>query len=448
MPISSFYGLQTSLRGLLAHQRSIDVTAHNIANASTVGYSRQEATLAAARALDVPAGGLQAGYGAQLGSGVDVLSYRRVRDTFLDLQYRGQATKLGEQTARSSALEGAELALSEPSDDGIGTQLAKFWNAWSDLANAPESPAARQALVSRAGALASSFGTVDGQLAAVAAQAAGEYASLTGPKGEVATIGEELRGLNDAIKRFKTAGAEPNDLYDRRDGLLDRLAQLGQVSIADGAEAGSIVVTFGNAAQPLVKDTEPVNWPQVVTAPGGRLGALQSLGGEIAGYRASLSGVARGVADAVNSVHTTGAAGGAGAFFTFTPGAEASTIAVRADVLADPRRVATTTGGAAGANDLALRIAALRGGPTDGAYQAFVTRVGTDVAEAERSHSNATVLTQAVDDRRQSVSGVAMDEEMTNLVRFQRAYQASARAMSTMDEMLDVLINRTGRVGL
>ena len=95
-----------------------------------------------------------------------------------------------------------------------------------------------------------------------------------------------------------------------------------------------------------------------------------------------------------------------------------------------------------------LRVAALRGGPVDGSYQALVTRIGTDVSEAGRLQSNAEVLTRSVDDRRESVSGVAMDEEMTNLVRFQRGYQASARAMSTMDEMLDVLINRTGRVGL
>ena len=84
----------------------------------------------------------------------------------------------------------------------------------------------------------------------------------------------------------------------------------------------------------------------------------------------------------------------------------------------------------------------------DGTYRAFVARIGSDVREAVRQEANAQVLTDAVENRRQSVSGVSMDEEMSNLVRFQRSYQASARAMSTMDEMLDVLINRTGRVGL
>ena len=101
-----------------------------------------------------------------------------------------------------------------------------------------------------------------------------------------------------------------------------------------------------------------------------------------------------------------------------------------------------------GANDLALRMTTLRGGAADQAYGAFVARVGAEVSQANRQQANAQALTDAVDDRRQSVAGVSLDEEMTNLIRFQRAYQASSRAMSTMDEMLDVLINRTGRVGL
>jgi flagellar hook-associated protein 1 len=90
----------------------------------------------------------------------------------------------------------------------------------------------------------------------------------------------------------------------------------------------------------------------------------------------------------------------------------------------------------------------LRGGTADQAYGAFVARVGAEVSQANRQQANAQALTDAVEDRRQSVAGVSLDEEMTSLIRFQRAYQASSRAMSTMDEMLDVLINRTGRVGL
>ncbi|MGZ4201503.1 MAG: flagellar basal body rod C-terminal domain-containing protein, partial [Thermoleophilaceae bacterium] len=103
---------------------------------------------------------------------------------------------------------------------------------------------------------------------------------------------------------------------------------------------------------------------------------------------------------------------------------------------------------AVGNNDIASAIAALRGGTTDQVYSTFVTRIGSMVQDSQRQQSSAQALVDSVDQRRQSTSGVSMDEEMTNMIRFQRAYQASARAMSTMDDMLDIVINRTGRVGL
>ena len=442
MAISSFYGLQTSLRGLLAQQRALDTTGHNIANASTAGYSRQEAVMAASAPLQIPAGGIQSGAGAHLGSGVDVQDYRRVRDQFLDLQFRAQAMRLGAESTRAEQLGRAETALAEPGDNGISKQLESFWNAWSDVANSPNDTAAREALIEQSKTLASAFATVDAQMSMVASQAAADYDAIVAPGGEIHSIATELAALNGTIKSFVSAGEAPNDLMDRRDVLLDKLATFGQVSTTD-AGSGSLRVMFGDAADPLVDDTA-TNWPQALTAPGGKLGALKDVsapGGTIDSYRAQLNGIARTLADAVNGVH---AAAGGGNYFTYTPGSESASLAV----VVTAATLRTTATGAAGANETALQIAALRGGSADNAYRGFVARVGIEVREAGRQQANAKALHDAVDDRRQSISGVALDEEMTNLVRFQRAYQASSRAMSTLDEMLDVLINRTGRVGL
>src|SRR5919112_1332850 len=178
MPISTFMGLQTSLRGLLAEQRSLDVTSHNIANANTEGYSRQEATLQTADPLALPPVG-------QLGSGVDVAGYKRIRDSFLDLQYRAQAMQVGAGATRANALDQTELRLAEPGDNGIAARLNSFWGAWSDLANSPESGAARQALVTNAQTLVSSVNELDAGLKTVAGQAADELTALTGSGGEV-----------------------------------------------------------------------------------------------------------------------------------------------------------------------------------------------------------------------------------------------------------------------
>ena len=442
MPISSFYGLQTSLRGLLAQQRALDVAGHNVANASTTGFSRQEALMVASPAYVIPAGTAN-GAGAHLGTGVDVIQYRRVRDQFLDLQYRAQNTRLGYESTRSEQLDRAEVSLAEPSDNGIASQLSQFWDAWSDLANAPQDMAARTALTEQGATLGESFATVINQLNIVSGQASEEYTRLTGPGGEVESIARELTALNDTISRFASAGDSPNDLMDRRDVLIDQLSKLGRISVTDTTD-GMVEITFGDAAQPIVSD-RTMNWPQTLTDPDGRLGALRDIfkpGGTIEQYRDALDGVAKGVMDAVNALHTS--AGGP-AFFAATAGNEAGSLTVAIT----PAQVQTGPTGLAGDNALALKIAGLRGNAAvDGAYRSFVARVGTEVRQAHTQEANADALTAAVDGRRQSVSGVSLDEEMANIIRFQRAYQASSRAMSTMDEMLDVLINRTGRVGL
>jgi flagellar hook-associated protein 1 FlgK len=442
MPISSFYGLQTSLRGLLAQQRALDTTGHNIANASTAGYSRQEAVLAASPALVIPQGAVQGGAGAHIGSGVDVLSYRRIRDTFLDLQYRAQATRLGNEAGKAEGLDRAELALAEPGETGINNKLAEFWSAWGDLSNNADDISARTALIEAADALAESFSIVDGQLELVGQQAAAEYASFTAPGGDIEQIGREIASLNDTIKAFVTAGDTPNDLMDQRDVLLDKLSALGTTSIVKNAD-GSVDVTFGGAGAPMVDATgyhaEPLG-----VSPGGRLGALKELstvpGGLIDSYRAELGAVASTLATAVNALHP--------GFFSVTHAPPAN---YGGETLAVTATSATLFPGAtseASANQVARAVAELSGKGPDSAYNAFVARVGSEVRAANGNAANAEALADAVQDRRESVAGVSLDEEMGNIIKFQRAYQASSRAMSTMDEMLDVLINRTGRVGL
>jgi flagellar hook-associated protein 1 len=435
--ISAFFGLQTALRGLTAHQRALDTTAHNIGNASTEGYSRQQAILTAADALPLP--GITANGGiASVGAGVDVESFQRVRDAFADLQYRAQNMALGQYETTATTLSETETSLSEPSDNGIGQVLSKFWSAWDDLSNHPEQPATRQALVNQASLLTNRINTLQSSLSQVRTEAQTQYGLITGPSGDVASAAQQIASLNQAIKSAVQQGDQPNDLMDRRDVALDKLSKLGQVSVTDLGQ-GTIQVNFGDAAQPLVDDAT-VNWPQALTSPGGQLGALIKLGdptaaGTITSYMNDLDGVANQLITAVNAIHGT----------PFFSGTDAATIGVA--VTASTVRAATPPA-AAGANDIALAMSALRAGGADNAYANLVARIGGDANAANQQQATSQALVDAADDRRQSASGVSMDEEMTNMVRFQRGYQASARVMSTMDEMLDTLINRTGKVGL
>src|SRR3954449_9168545 len=450
MSISTFTGIQTSLRGLLAQQRALDVTSHNISNASTLGYTRQEATLAASAPLPVyTSGGATAG---ALGTGVDVQSYRRVRDQFLDLQYRGQSMSLGDQTARSDALSQVELSFAEPGDNGVANALEKFWDAWGDVSNGPEGAAARQTLIDDARHVTQRINDLQANLAGARQRAAAEYTQLAGAGGEIGRITDDLTATLNAIRSAEMTGSQPNDLYDRRDLLLDQLSSMGQVSVTQ-SPGGSSDVSLGGVTIVDADDTSGIAtvpagaFPlSFASSPGGRLGALldlQSSTGPIASYQTDLASFAQALASSVNGIYSaTGTT-----FFTFGTGAsDLPEIALNEPAI----NVATLSGGIGGPSDnsIALGVTALAGGAADSGYRQLVTRMGNEVAQANRQQATAQTLTDNLSGRRDSVSGVSLDEEMTNIIRFQRAYQASARAMSTTDEMLDTLINRAGRVGL
>jgi flagellar hook-associated protein 1 len=437
MSISSFLGLQTSLRGLMAQQRALDVATHNVANANTVGYTRQEAALGAADALHVQAGATANGQGAFLGQGVDVTAYRRIRDSFLDLQVRAQNMALGDATTTAEALDRVQSALGEPSDTGIDALLGTFFTAWSDLANHADSASSKQAVESAARTLADAFATLSTEIGNAIADAQSEFTQLTGSTGPIQSAASQLAQLNRAIDSAIDGGQSPNDLLDKRDQLLDELSQYGQVSVTQLGN-GRIQVMLGN--QSVVNDTT-VDWqvpPPATFAPGGGiLGALQTLSTTtLAGYLSALDDVAKTVHDDVNAAYGS-------AFFGGTTAATLGTgIPAAASIVAG-------TGSGAAANDIARAISELRNtSAASSKYGALVRQVGSDAQGATNAQAIAQAAVDSAEDRRQSVSGVSLDEEMANMLRFQRGYQASARAMSSIDEMLDTLINRAGRVGL
>jgi flagellar hook-associated protein 1 len=436
--ISSFTGLNIALRGLTAQQRALDVTSHNIANVGTAGYSRQEAVLSAAPALDIASGALAGGQGAQLGQGVDVLTYRRIRDDFLDLQWRAQNMSGGQAEVTAQRLSQVETTLGSGGDSDLGAQLDKFWSAWQTLAANPQSDAAKSNVAGMAQTLAQTFNRLDADLAALGTQAGAQITALLGPDGPIVPIAGELAKLNVSINQAQTAGVTPNDLLDRRDQLLDQLSRYGQVSVTpDTANPGMVTVAFAGVSTPPLVTQGTANAPQLPSAPtvpGGILGGLQDVGTKIGSYRATLDGLAATLAGAVNGLSTTQIFSG-------------TTAAGIAWANAGPISAAAA-GGGAGDNTVALQIAALRGGAVTTGYAGLVQAIGRDTSQAMANNDTTTRVLGSLTEQRQSVSGVSMDEEMANMVRFQRGYQAAARALTTMDEVLDTLINRTGRVGL
>jgi flagellar hook-associated protein 1 FlgK len=469
MPISTFMGLETALRGILAQQRGLDVTSHNISNANTTGYTRQRADLVATPAYTYPAVSRppQAG---QIGTGVEVADYVRIRDDFVDVQLRTQLARKGYADAREDGLNQVELVVNEPSDNGLQNLLEQYWSAWNDLSNNPENMAARQALAQAGASLADGIRNVRSQLDTITAQT-GQNVTLT--LDQVNQLGSDLANLNKAIWERRAVGDTPNDLLDARDNLLDQLAELGSVATTDTDGDGSLVVTLNGVT--LVDESTAYN----LTESGGNLvngtlGETQSLAGRqgklaalvelrdttLPSYTGSLDTVASALITNTNALQAagfdlagaSGASNGSGG--QLFQGTDSATIVFNPAVLSNPALIAASGNGQPGNADIALQQAALRTTPVigassiDTAYAQLITTIGSDSQEAQKIQANAAVLANSLENRRQSISGVSLDEEMVNLVKYQRAYQASARALSAMDDMIELLVTRTGRVGL
>jgi flagellar hook-associated protein 1 FlgK len=464
MPISTFTGLQTALSGLQAYQDAIDTTGQNIANANTPGYSRQTVNLTESDALDVPVMSTVSGTGGQLGTGVDVSSVSRIRDQFLDIQYRAQNATSGAATQASTDLTAAQSAVTSGS---ISTQLQSFWTAWGAVASNPSgtgSSAAVQALVGNATSLAQSFNSVSSQLSTITSDDAQQIQSLTGADGQVQNDVNQIATLNGQIAQQTSAGQTPNDLLDQRDLALDDLSGFGALSVTNGSN-GMVNVAFSqvSTATPpttalspiqLVSGTTPTDLStpagaSILTGPqlaqiSGELGTLYndyaSPTGPILTLSASLDNVASQLISSVNNLlaPSNGLAPPSSQFFS---GTSASTIAVApATTSASIQTWLSGTSGTTSGAAVASLIAGLQGGAADQADSTFVAQVGDAVQSAQTTSTNASSLLSSINNQRESVSGVSLDEEMTNLINYQQAYQASARVMTTIDTVLSTLI--------
>jgi flagellar hook-associated protein 1 len=466
---SAWFGLNTAVSALSAAQTALDTAAHNTANASTPGYSRQRVNLVASAPFTYPSFN-KSGTPGQIGTGVSIASISRARDGFLDTQIRGQSQLSGYWDTRRDEIAKVETVFPEPSDSGLGSVLSKFWSAWQDVAADPSSTAARAALTAQAGTLAQRVNSDAAQLKTLAD---GTNAQLTGGVNEVNDLARQLAGLNDQIQRVVVSGDNANDLSDQRDALLDRLTVLLPITVeaqADGTTTvlvgGTDLVNHGTArtitaATNGAGDIAP-QWSDGTAVPLGQaqLGALAEVRDTtLAGYRTQLNALVKGVADAVNTIHQTGtdATGAAGqVFFTFTAGNEAATLAVNPALVADPRLVAAAAGanqpgdGTIAGQIADLRNALLFGGGTQTAadtYAGLVSGIGSDSRQGSEMATNQALVVDHLTTRRESISGVSLDEEATDMIKFQHAYQAAARVITAVDEMLDQLINRTGLVG-
>lgn len=366
-------GLDTAVKALRAHQLAVDVAAHNIANAQTPGFSRQRVLLRPI-GLEGSAWSSRDSLLGRAGFGVDARDVHRIRDAFMDYQARQALSARGQHSAFSTPLRNAEAVFNDPSDDGLSALLARFWAAWHDVANEPESSAARTALVHAAQTFTL---RVQAAHAEIDLQRRNLNQQVTALADEINAYAREIAGLNLQIKQVELNGERANDLRDRRDLLLDKLSEVASIQYSESQTGevsvylGSHELVFGTTARTIVAGPDPADTTMTkltwqvdgfdVVANGGKLkGVLDARDQALPDLMRKLDAFAMGIINGVNTIHRQGYGLDNTTGLDFLQGTGAGDIQLNPVLAANPHQIATAANpNAPGDASIALRIAGL-----------------------------------------------------------------------------------------
>lgn len=466
---STFGLLSTAASGLQAARAGMDVVGQNIANVNTEGYTRQRVQTSAAAPLG--AGNLLDST-FRVGSGVRIDGVQRLGDTLLERRLQATAADSGEAHILTTVFAALEAGVAEPSENGLSAALNGFWSAWQDLAAQPTDDSIRGIVLEEAASL---IARISVTASAVESTWTSVRADLVDSVAEVNELARRFADLNVQITRLAASGGSTNELVDEQARLAGELAErtgatlrrhpdgsadvlVGGNALVTGSTARKLVATGAENPDGVGSDPVRVEWAHhagVAAEIGGgeitgRLTAL-SADGPLRSQLDALDALATALVTDVNAVHSGGAtrAGATGLdFFALTPGVPAAHGMTLVPTGVDAIAAATPATGGAGGHvaDAIAQLATTTDGP-DAIWNRYVVTLGT---ESRAATSRATLADQAAAGAvatLQSQSGVDMDEETISLMTYQTAYQGAARVMTAVDEMLDVLINRTGLVG-
>lgn len=532
---STFHGLETAKRAMTAQQSALQTTGHNIANANTPGYTRQRVTMEAAQAF--PKAAMNAPMIAgQMGTGVHTPFVERIREQYLDVQYRTETSKTEYWSTHASAMERMEDIMNEPSEHGLANAVTQFWEAAQDLSVQPEDAGARSVMRQRGESLAETFRYIGDSLQANKLDVRTE---LDITEKNVNSLLSRINEVNTQIGKVEPHGQIPNDLYDVRDNLVDQLSGMLSIEVVrnegganamasaegkmniyatdgEGGRLFTLVDGLAGAFKQMAITTNPdqqhepidglaFTWangkagtePENAADPGavsvlnsdGKLKALVETYGYVDPETNQAAGtypdmmndldvMAETFMNAFNEVHQAGwnlqdidnkEKGADIPFFTIQESraglGAARSISLSAEIKGNLDLIAAASPTANGDGEIAFSgdgsnaraLAALKDvrlGFGDGPnttiqsfYQGVIGEMAVKISEAGQKASTSDSLRTSADNRRMQVSSVSLDEEMVNMIQFQHAYNAAARNITAVDEMLDRIINNMGLVG-
>lgn len=464
-----FSTLNTTVKAITAHSRALETSGKNLANVNNTSYARQRVIYGDRGTVVTPTGAESLG--------LEVMGIEQLRDSLLDRQLMREvslkssfeAEQAGYQRAQASLGQGVSAtgATDSTSGNGVGAALDKLFSAFQNLAASPTDVGARQALIQTASILTDRLQMADTRLAQVQD---GLDAQIGTDVSSVNTLLSTIASLNGQIGRFEIAApGSAVDLRDQRQAKLEELAALipfevrdqsgGQLQIVakDGSGNDVPLVDLTNVTGTVAFDGTQITAGSPATtlslSSGSIKGSLTARDGAVQSLRSNLDLLTRQLVTSVNAIYNP--TGSTGDFFKAS-GLTAGTIALDPGVTTTSLKA--SDGGAAGDNSIAVAIAQLAnrqfstsGSPADiidgtlgNFYSNSVSELGQALAGANSRVDDQTNIEKLVRSQRDSVSGVSLDEEMADLMKYQRAFQASSRVFAVVDELLETVVTRLG----
>lgn len=451
----TFSSINMASNALRLFQRGLDTTGHNIANVNTQGYSRQTVEFKALDPLTYYSEGWKA-----LGQGVGLGAIARIRDGYLEASARNNLANTGKFQTLSATLKQIEGAYNEPGDGGIAAALDKFFDSWSALGSNPNDAGARLG-VQNAGTLLTS--RVRGTYNSLLTYGIQLSNTATTTVNRINQLSEQIAGLNVQIRQYAATGGHANDLMDQRDAAVREISGLVDTKV-EAFQDGSYAVYVANypivdsaGSRPMPTTFDPVASTFdaggiTYTVRGGQLAGVFQAMAEIENQKTQLNTLANEMREQFNTLHATGIDqdGNTGAVFfnDAVPRTGAIDFDLSAAIKASPRAIAAGVSGQPGDGGLALSFSQMR--DTSFAtlgnrsfqdfYSSNLGAVGTQAAYYDAAAKTEEAVGQQIESQVQAVSGVSLDDEMTEMVRYQRSYQAAARALTVFDQVTEDLI--------
>ncbi len=448
------FGVMNMARqAIFVNQFALNSTSNNIANVNTPGYSRERAVL-------TPSPTEHTAYG-EIGNGVDVETIERLRQRTLDYQFWNENAYLGDAETSEKYLREVEGYFNDLDGTGLSSALDEFWNGWMDLSNNPTDLTRRSQLLEKTRLLTKQFHDKASQLGTISRFAQQE---LQGTASKINDLARRIADLNRKI--VVTAGSKFKNftVMDKRDKLVDELAKIADIAIEDKAD-GTVNIDLGSfslvegVSHQTVKVQRSQTSISLVSGEGEALtiqngsahSLLTLLNHTIPGIRAKLDAMAKNLVEKVNAVHKAhyGLDGGTGRDFFNPDFVTADSIQLNGEISKDPNKIAISKDGNSGDNAGALTISNLKnsqifnGGSNTFSeyYSSLISEIGQKTSDARNAATEETSVLHSLENQRQSVMGVSLEEEMVNMVKYQHALEASSKVITSADELMQTILN-------